>query len=306
MSRAHLTHHELPPDDHAHERPVFRAFAVAPPLDEFVEYLYFCRIPASFANPAHAFRLPELTSNLVFAIEEGAPSFPGGRPYEGSSYATIFLQGPHVRTLAIPGSFREAVGAALQPAGLRLILPGNALREAPPFVALEDIWGREARDLMDSLVTQRSPTARLGILERALRARLPAIRAPHPIASHAIEHIQAMGDDTTIDEVARVCGCTTRTLYNAVSGACGLTPKEVARVARTRRALTLLKRPGYSLSGAAAEVGFADQAHMTREFRSMRLSTPTNLVARLRSSEALSSAIVTNRSLVDAGLLIHL
>ena len=47
---------------------------------------------------------------------------------------------------------------------------------------------------------------------------------------------------------------------------CGLTPKELARLRRVRAACVALVVDGMSLAEAAISAGFADQAHMSREF----------------------------------------
>jgi methylphosphotriester-DNA--protein-cysteine methyltransferase len=53
----------------------------------------------------------------------------------------------------------------------------------------------------------------------------------------------------------------------------GYGPKTFARVARFWRALALV-RAGESLAAAAAEAGYADQAHMTRELVVLGGRTP--------------------------------
>jgi AraC-like DNA-binding protein len=207
--------------------------------------------------------------------------------------------------LPLSGTLREVIGATLRPAGLRIVLPRGAGLLAAPLFALQDIWGQSARDLMDVLMAQRSPVARLSVLERYLRGRLAHVRSPHPVASHSIELIQLADGDATVDDVAEACGCTTRTLYNATVAECGLTPKQVARIVRMRRTIQLLTRSRRSLGDAAAEAAFADQAHMSREFRSLLFSSPKNVVDRLRSHKALSPIVATTHSLVNTGLLLH-
>ncbi|MCW2852703.1 MAG: transcriptional regulator, partial [Nocardioides sp.] len=55
----------------------------------------------------------------------------------------------------------------------------------------------------------------------------------------------------------------------------GLRPKETARIARFARAKVAAERPGAGLAGVAAACGYADQAHLAREWRDLAGCPPT-------------------------------
>ena len=63
----------------------------------------------------------------------------------------------------------------------------------------------------------------------------------------------------------------------------GTTPKAFARLLRFRHAYdTLISAPTTtSLATLAADCGYADQPHFTREFRSFAGCTPTELIAEM-------------------------
>jgi AraC-like DNA-binding protein len=55
----------------------------------------------------------------------------------------------------------------------------------------------------------------------------------------------------------------------------GVAPKLACRVARFRAAVSLLHdRPRTDLSAVAFDAGYADQPHLTREFRALAGMTP--------------------------------
>ncbi|SFP30434.1 Helix-turn-helix domain-containing protein [Amycolatopsis arida] len=59
----------------------------------------------------------------------------------------------------------------------------------------------------------------------------------------------------------------------------GLSPKVVARIARLHRAVTLLTSPTPPPWSAVAQLrGYADQAHLNRDFRALTGSTPAEYV----------------------------
>ncbi|MGW1883656.1 helix-turn-helix transcriptional regulator [Streptomyces sp. NPDC001970] len=76
---------------------------------------------------------------------------------------------------------------------------------------------------------------------------------------------QRFVDNITTDELARVAGCSRFTLHRGFRAAYGLAPSDHQRDLRLRRARALLAE-GTAPSTAAAEAGFADQAHLTRWF----------------------------------------
>lgn len=69
-----------------------------------------------------------------------------------------------------------------------------------------------------------------------------------------------------------------RSLHRHVVGATGLGPKKHEQLQRARSAYVLLQ-DGWSLAAAAAEAGFADQAHMTRAFNALAGKSPARILA---------------------------
>jgi AraC-like DNA-binding protein len=280
----------------------FKFFPAAPPLSVFVEYLYCSYVPQEFVSLVDAMRLPEVEAQIVFAIEDGN-DFPGGQRLSGGSRACLFLQPAHLQMIPIPGSIRAAVGAALRPAGLRILMPkGTGELVDAPLIALEDIWGAAARELLEKMVVAATANARLTVLERFLRARVERVTAPSRAVVRAVELIRAAHGEISTERLAGVCGCTSRTLRSLAIAETGLAPKHLARVVRIRRALELLSVAGVPLSDTAMASAFSDQAHMSREFRELIGEAPSDLSQRLRSGAVPSFS--AERSLMSTGLLV--
>jgi AraC-like DNA-binding protein len=79
--------------------------------------------------------------------------------------------------------------------------------------------------------------------------------------------------DLTADHVAAAAGCSRFAAYRAFTHAYGLAPSDYQRQLRVRAARRLLAQ-GTPPAQAAAEAGFADQAHLTRWFRRYYGVTP--------------------------------
>jgi len=131
-----------------------------------------------------------------------------------------------------------------------------------------------------------SGTARL--LLRHASAREPRLGWPDlRVAARVRELIHdtaadpAAAADLTADDLAAATGCSRFAAYRAFSQAYGLAPSDYQRQLRIRAARRLLS-DGVSPARAAAEAGFADQAHLTRWFRRYYGVTPGAYQAAVR------------------------
>lgn len=141
-------------------------------------------------------------------------------------------------------------GVQFVPGGLHALLPDvSAAREAPHEVATV----RLPPDL--------APSARAAAMARWLLANVE-IRPRGGLLLHALER------HARVVDAAADLGLTERSLRRHALRHFGLTPKEVQRVARFRRAVAL-RGESTSLADVAYAAGYADQAHLTREWSAM-------------------------------------
>ncbi|MGB6577576.1 MAG: AraC family transcriptional regulator [Streptosporangiaceae bacterium] len=123
------------------------------------------------------------------------------------------------------------------------------------------------------------------LLARHASARIPA-RGPTPlsaqggdrgpdrrVAARIRELLHDGAADLTAEDLAAAAGCSRYAAYRAFTQAYGLAPSDYQRQLRVRAARRLLIA-GVSPARAAADAGFADQAHLTRWFRRYYGVTP--------------------------------
>lgn len=282
----------------------FRFFPVERPLSRYASFLYATVVPHRFLKQVSGVRVPEIEAQLVFVIEQG-DSFPGGRRLNGRWRASLFLQPPHLRAIPIPGTIREAVGASLTPAGLRLLVPrGRGEFSDSPLIPLQDLWGAPAHALLEALVAARDPEQRVALLRARLIELVLGAAPTNATVERALRLLNLDPGNLPVSVLARRCGVTGRALQTMFMNEVGLAPKHVARVIRLQRALRSLQRGGDSLRVISADSGFADQAHMSREFRDMMATTPDSLRRSLNSRAASPAPYITDRDLLSTGLLV--
>jgi AraC-like DNA-binding protein len=170
------------------------------------------------------------------------------------------------------------VGLRFRPgaAGTALGLPASELRDLR--VALEDLWGPAACELAERLREAADAGAQRGILERAIVARRAAMDEPDRLVLAATRALGGPGSRERV--VGKRVGLSDRQLLRRFRAAVGYGPKTLDRVLRFQRFLARGRAVAGgedSLARLAAELGYADQAHLTRACVDLSGLTPRAL-----------------------------
>ena len=105
------------------------------------------------------------------------------------------------------------------------------------------------------------------------------------------KRLQRTGGTIAIGALAAEVGWSRRHLTARFSHEFGLSPKVAARVIRFDRARRLLPHRRGDLASVAARCGYADQAHMIREFHQFCGCSPTQWLAEEHSAGSLSRLV---------------
>lgn len=165
------------------------------------------------------------------------------------------------------------VGAALRPGTARALL------------------GRPVGALTDTSTPAGGPGGIVGTgeLEAWLRTLLPAALSPAAReAAAAVDLVRTDPGITRVEELARRCGCHVRRLQRLFAEHVGVGPKWVVRRYRLHEVTERLAA-GRTIAWAqvAADLGFADQAHLVRDFTALFGESPTAYAARYPPGEIL-------------------
>jgi AraC-like DNA-binding protein len=173
------------------------------------------------------------------------------------------------------------VGVRFRPGRASGFLKTNAHELTNQSVGLDALWGAEAAVIADALASAPSVEGKQAILEAALMERLDEVRQADVDADvdAAIDVIAGAPSQTRIGALSRELNVSERHLRRRFEQAIGYGPKTFGRVLRFRAFLSLVEDHGYPLGQAAAEAGYADQAHVTRECKDLSGLTPTELLA---------------------------
>jgi AraC-like DNA-binding protein len=206
--------------------------------------------------------LPDGCTDLVW--EQGRGTFVAG-PDTGP-VATTMAAG----AVILGVRFRPSAG------GPALGIPLSELRDLRADLA--DLRPAQARQLTASLDPQVAADQMLD-----MTAALVADGAPDPAVTWAVRLLRDPA--TRAEDVAAEVGLSLRQLRRRCQAVVGYGPKTLQRVLRFRRFVSRVDaRPEVlDLAAIAAEAGYADQAHLTRECGRLSGMTPAAL-ARQRAA----------------------
>ena len=250
--------------------------AVSPALHRYVGRIVGYRLAG--LPPGIHLGLPSRHLTVVLAFDEPTRmvQLPDGATVPLALFALAGGLAQRPVRIAHDGAM-AGVQIDLTPAGARAILglPAGELTHA--VVDLGAVLGREAGELNERLALLGGWPARFAALEAFLLARVRRALAPAPEPVQSAWALIAASHGTRrIGDVADAVGYSRRRLDALFAREYGLAPKQLARIARFERAAGRLKRdPDAGLSAVAADCGYADQAHMTRDWRAFAGCPPS-------------------------------
>ncbi|GAA2622935.1 helix-turn-helix domain-containing protein [Actinomadura fulvescens] len=159
----------------------------------------------------------------------------------------------------------HVLGVKFRPGGFRSFAGGPVLDLADRRVPASEFFGPEVTGALRAVLDAADPAAEA---EAFLLPRLPA--RPDPLAEEVAEMVARITDDpslTRVADAARTLAVSTRTLQRLFAEYVGASPKWVLRRARLHEAAARADE-GSTVDWAelAADLGYSDQSHLTRDF----------------------------------------
>jgi AraC-like DNA-binding protein len=165
--------------------------------------------------------------------------------------------------------------------GARRLL-GRPLREfGDGLIDPAEVLGGAADAILGRLLETGSHGRRLAILEDALARRFAQVEGVPRDLAWTWQRLQRSAGRLRVGDLAAELGCSRKHLSIRFRDEFGMAPKLFARILRFDRAIHLIRRDRVtSWAALADECGYADQAHMTREFHVFAGHPPMALLRR--------------------------
>ncbi|MEM9655008.1 MAG: helix-turn-helix transcriptional regulator [Actinomycetota bacterium] len=230
-------------------------------------------------------RLANVVETIWVSRADNANGFevllPTGRPqlvlHLDPAKPEALIQGPTTASTVIDASMQcLAAGVALLPGGLTALTGEAALDFTDQQVPVRDVLGLDVGGLIEAVRAELLQGSTTIAIERTLQQQLAMVDREPP---ETIRRSAALLDGGL--GVAEVCGhlgVTRSRFVGSFRSEVGMNPKLYSRLKRFERALARVRNsqaPG--LAAIAARSGYADQAHMTREFTEFTGRSPSLL-----------------------------
>ncbi|WP_233606696.1 helix-turn-helix transcriptional regulator [Micromonospora sp. Llam0] len=203
----------------------------------------------------------------------------------------VELAGPTTRV-----SYRDltgtgwAVGALLRPAAVpHFTSDPAALRDASRRLDLPDLQSPVVEAMTGAGDASQRHAAAVAAFADWLNATVGPPGPEALLANTLAELVDTDHAVLRVEDVAARLHVSTRTVQRLARRHVGLSPLTMIRRRRLQEAAQLLRTdPATDLAGLAARLGYADQAHLATEFRTVLGFTPT--AYRRGTSDAVTSA----------------
>jgi AraC-like DNA-binding protein len=255
------------------------------------------------ADPAHSsqsfrerpprYGLEDLVSCVwVLRVSSEGPAYQH-RTVPNGCAEVVFVGGTDV--VRVLGPRREPVVEVEPPAtsvvGVRFrpgigprILGPPASELADQAIDLSSIWGRSAMELGWRLAEAVSPVDAASLLEDEILARRPLETDQDRLLGEAVDRLQPWRC-RDVGHAADDLFISARQLRRRFAAGLGCGPKMLQRILRFQGFLALTRghhERDVTLARLAADAGYADQAHLSRECSALTGLSPSAFLAELR------------------------
>lgn len=260
------------------ECPTYVEHAPDPELARYIECYWSvsCRPSMGARRPWRV--LPDGCMDIIFNL--------GDTPRQGRRVAACpAVIGTMTRAIAVEYHGRtEIVGVRFRPGGGTPWVDAPAFELTDKVVGLENLWGAEAgraHEILGEVAAGR----RFALLDEILIGRLRATTTPADRRVLCASEAMAAHDGSLpIERLANATTLGRRQLERRFLDCVGVPPKTASRIARFRSAVSRMHiDPARALARIALDAGYADQAHMNRDFRALAGIAPGAYVAELRN-----------------------
>ncbi len=253
-------------------------------LAEHVAFYWYADLPATSGGHDIERVLPHGGMQLVVSLRD-APMrvFDRDDPSRCVATPSLIVTGPSdCYSLISRGDTAATVGVVFRPGGAVAFTgcPSSELFDLDVDVGV--LWGRTLSDeLRNRVMAAETPHAKVTVLEDVLRRRQRPERAGHPAVGYAVQELKRQPASVSVGDVVARIGISHRRFLDHFTAAVGLTPKRFSRVQRFQAVLRgKATHEERTWADLAADCGYADQAHLVRDFRAFAGVAPEDYLNR--------------------------
>ncbi len=225
----------------------------SPDLAGFIEHYWSVTWGLRADQPSRVDTLPHPTVHLIFETGKGGRI--GG--VSRGKFSTL-----------LSGTGR-IFAAKFRPGGCYPFVRQPVAGYSGRILTIPEVWGPGAAWIGDSMMKAEDEDERMMLMEGFLRQRNPVADRSAAATGAMAESIATDRSLSSAEELGRRHGLTLRTLQRRFARYIGVNPKWVIQRYRLHEAAEQLVQQPASQAALALELGYADQAHLVKDFKAM-------------------------------------
>lgn len=251
---------------------MYRQFPAALGLRPYVAGYWFLKGRMSAAGLT-AWLPTDLCADIIIKLGDSyTRQVAGGARPEVVRFSNVDAQRSHAVTFVQQGC-AKVIGIRFVPGGLAAFLPLPMALISEQVLALNDLFGAEAKLLEERLDAAASAAACVALIDDFLLAHLTTA------VGQQQQLLRQMGclllEGYKLPEVAWQLGVSERSIRRYSQAVLGVSPKRYARVLRFQQVMAALERaPELGWDELIFRCGYYDQAHLIKEFQTFAGVTP--------------------------------
>jgi len=226
----------------------------SPDLERYVEHYWVVEWDLRGAEPERAETLPHPSVHMIFE-RDGKSRIRGAARKKFSTL--LDDKGGVFAVKFTPGGFYPFVGIPVS-------------RFSDKTVRLRDVFGAEGNELDCAVLAENSDPSRIDVVESFLRTRRPPADQNVPKVTEIVYEIAKDRGILKVQDLVDRYGLNQRTLQRLFARYAGVSPKwTIQRYRLIEAAEQLATAESISQSELALNLGYSDQAHFIRDFKSI-------------------------------------
>jgi len=251
----------------------YKVFTPVPELQQFVKCFWTLE-DEGLLEPVKQRVVPDGCMEMIFHYGDLYKQY----LEDGSSIIQprSFVFGQITKYLEIaPTGISGIVSARFLPEGLMpfMTIPVSSLEDKAIDIAT--VFGENGSNLEERVIAATDNLQRIKLIEGFLLSRLEDPKTIDRITKSCVEVIFQSQGQLGMDELADKMNISRRNMERKFASAVGLSPKQLSRVVRLQATLKMLEQNQFSsLTSAAYENGYYDQAHFIKDFKEFTGTSP--------------------------------
>ena len=243
------------------------------PFDHFPEYVEGINV-YTFKSKEPVFFLPEGRFELILQLKHTI-HYKSCLTSDWLVRPASFIGGLHTSSYYVKPAERDVsiIGIKFFPAGAKHFIQSDLNAFKDNLSSLKQHFTKESLGYIEEINSTTPQDKLLLLIFQFLQTNYrPVLRSP---IDKALKLMEASKGFSNISELARACNFSDSQFRKRFNQEVGLSPKTYTKILRVKNAHSILRRRNtLNFTQIAYELGYCDQAHFIKDFKSLAHITP--------------------------------